>query len=123
MLDPIPRIIRALQRLNDLEALPAAAWVAGLSPVERELAVEQARLGVPSSILAHHDRLVADGRRSLAALAGGRCGCCGKRLRACRGVEGTGPALLEVCEACGVFLVGNGRRTSGGVEPNPAAKP
>ena len=99
------RIVRALGRLNDLQAKRACGWVLGLTESERELAIEQARTGIPHSILVHHDELVGRGVRSLAEVKRGACGACGKRLPACHGDAGEPWGGLDVCDRCGVFLV------------------
>lgn len=99
------RIVRALKRLNDLQAKPPPPWVDGLTGSELEMAVEHARTGIPHSILVHHDDHVSHGRRSLSEVRRGGCGSCGMKLRADHRARPDPRGGLHVCERCGVFLV------------------
>jgi len=94
------QLSRGLRRLNDLEAVPLAGWAAFLTSGERELAIRHTRENLPTSLLKHHDMLVAEGRRSIARVMEGACGTCLAPLPS--GHAESGP--LDVCDHCGVFL-------------------
>lgn len=100
----LQRITKALRRLNELQAKPLAAWTSGLTSAERELAIEHARVGLPTSVLGHHDRLVVRGKRSLAWVHNGVCGSCHIRLPIGHRNPSARGGDLDVCENCGVFL-------------------
>jgi len=94
------QLTRGLRRLNDLEAVPLAGWAALLTFSERALAIEHARENLPTSLLKHHDMLVAEGKRSISHVKAGACGGCLVPLPTERAESGT----LDVCDHCGVFL-------------------
>ncbi len=97
-------LITSLRRLNELQCKPHAPWVSMLSDGERSLAIEQARRGVPTSILGHHDRMVQRGKRSLAIVQNGVCGACHLKLPIGRRKRMADGHVLDVCDHCGVFL-------------------
>ncbi len=100
----IQRILDALRQLNDLEVPPLAPWAAALSPGERNLCAAQAREGIPTAILGHHDRMAARGKRSLAKVQNGVCGACHLRLPTGHRSHQTEFEEMDVCDNCGVFL-------------------
>lgn len=100
----LTHLLRGLRRLNELQARPLAPWAASLTERERDLAVEQARLGLPTYLLGHHDRLVARGKRSLAVVRNGVCGACHIRLPLGHQHPAARGGDLDVCDNCGVFL-------------------
>lgn len=96
--------IRALIRLNQLEGPDQEAWALQLTKAEFQRAREQARKGVPTYVLGHHDRLIARNKRSVAVVRHGVCSACHMKLpsghrRRSRAKD------LDVCDHCGVFLV------------------
>ena len=103
-MNEITRLLHALRRLNDLESRPGADWVTALTPGERLQAIAQARHQLPGFLLAHHDRLMGEGRRSFARVRAGVCGACHLPL------SPKGRPLLgehegmDICDHCGVFL-------------------
>lgn len=100
-----PRILYALHRLNDLQVKRPPAWVMELTQSERELAIEQARTGIPHSILSHHELLFSRGNRSLAKVLHGACGACHMKLPAGHQPPASPMSRVDVCDNCGVFLV------------------
>jgi len=99
-----PRILHALRRLNDLQAKRPRGWVKGLTENERMLAIEHARMGIPSSILAHHELFVSRGKRSLAEVRHGVCTACLMNLPAAHPLPASPIGRIDVCDHCGVFL-------------------
>lgn len=100
----LQRCLRGLRRLNELQCKPRALWVTFLTEREREIAIEQAREGLPTYLLGHHDRLVARGKRSLATVRNGVCGGCHIRLPIGHQHPSARGEDLDVCDNCGVFL-------------------
>ncbi len=87
--------LRALQRL---EFGPGARTAAA------KVELEKLRAAVPSSILAHYERLVAHGKKGVAVARNGVCGECHLRIP-----SGTLAALVytdevSLCENCGHYL-------------------
>jgi len=124
----LQEIAKTLRRLNDLEAKPPAGWVKVLSPSERRLAVRLCREVLPTSLLKHHDHLIAKGRRSLAGVVRGVCGGCHLRLPTGHQRRRAAAGSLDVCDYCGVFLewlpepaapAGEG---GNGIAPHPAKR-
>lgn len=103
-MNSISRILRALRKLNDLEVQPLAPWAAALSPGERKICAAQAREGIPTAILGHHDRMAARGKRSLAEVKDGVCGACHLRLPSGHRGHQREFEDMDVCDNCGVFL-------------------
>lgn len=102
----LERILVQLRRLNELEVQPLAPWAAMLEPRERALEIERARQGLPTSLLGHHDRMVAKGMRSLVGIKGGCCEACGAKMPEYQESAKVSDRvrILEVCDRCGVFL-------------------
>lgn len=96
--------LRGLRRLNELEGPKPAPWVEYLTEGERRLAIAEARRGLPTYLLGHHDRLVARGKRSLAVVRRGVCGACHIRLPLGHQHPAARGGDLDVCDNCGVFL-------------------
>jgi hypothetical protein len=100
----IKKCLRGLRRLNELEGPNPAIWVECLTPRERAVALAEARRGLPSQVLGHHERLVARRKRSLAVVRNGVCGACHIRLPLGHQHPSFRGGDLDVCDNCGVFL-------------------
>lgn len=98
----VESIISSLHRLNELQVEPKAAWAGHLSPGERAHEIERLRALLPATVLGHHDRMVARGKRSLAMVSGGVCGACRLQLPVGHRIGRSND--LDVCDNCGVFL-------------------
>ncbi len=97
------RLLITLHKLNDLQCAPLKEWTEAFSPGEREVLIKSLRETLPTSLLGHHDRLVAQGKRSLAPVQNGICGAC--QLRLPRGhVRPKLEPDLDLCDHCGAFL-------------------
>lgn len=68
---------------------------------EQESAIRQR---LPNSILTYHDQLAKNGRSSVAAVAGSRCGACERLLPSELLSELKVPGRFRVCPKCGVFI-------------------
>jgi predicted nucleic acid-binding Zn-ribbon protein len=82
--------------------------------------VEKLRARVPAVVLAHFDRLIAQGRKGVAEVNHGVCGACHLRLPAAVVVPSAAHEDLELCENCGAYLIFPAPDV---VAEKPAAKP
>lgn len=98
-------IIPWLRQLGELEAQERS--LGKKDPLLKEIApqIESLRSLLPTAILAHHDRLKARGKPSVAPVRGSSCGAChlvlpsGSLSELRHGVD-----ALSVCDHCGVFI-------------------
>lgn len=98
------RLLHQLHRLNDLENSPPAPWAQALTPHERLCAIQAARRSIPGFLLAHHDSLLGQGRRSLVAVENGFCGACHLKIAHVHSPAHAAQSGLDVCDHCGAFL-------------------
>jgi len=82
--------------------------------------IDKLRAPVPVVVLAHFDRMIAQGRKGVAEVHHGVCGACHLRLPAAVVVPSAGHEDLELCENCGAYLIFSAPDAA--VE-KPAAKP
>lgn len=96
-------ILDTLRDLNQFQIKPPASF-RKLGKREQKRQIEALRSLLPTSILGHHDRRIAQGRKSLVAVRKGVCGSCYLKLP--RGHKPVTPANadLDVCDNCGIFL-------------------
>lgn len=96
-------ILDALRELNHLQIKPPGSFKK-LNKKEQKRQIEALRSLLPTSILGHHDRRIALGRKSLVTVRKGICGSCYLKLP--RGHKPITPANadLDVCDNCGIFL-------------------
>jgi len=67
-------------------------------------ATAKLRVQVPAPVLAHFDRLIAQGRKGVAEVHHGVCSACHLRLPAAVTATGATDEDLHLCENCGAYL-------------------
>lgn len=82
---------------------------------------DKLRAQVPAVVLAHFDRLIAQGRKGVAEVHHGVCGACHLRLPASVVVPSAEHEDLELCENCGAYLAFTAPDAA--VLEKPSAKP
>ena len=106
-----------LQNLIQLQTLESS----GVKDKSAEASLAELRAKIPSQIIAHYDRLVARGKKGLAAVRGQVCSGChmqvplGVVMTLKRGQD------IQLCESCGRYLY-LAEPTKAEV-PKPTAKP
>ena len=89
-----------LQNLIQLQTLESS----GVKDNKVEASLAELRAKIPSQILAHYDRLVARGKKGMAAVRGQVCSGChmqvplGVVMTLKRGQD------IQICESCGRYL-------------------
>ena len=89
-----------LQNLIQLQTLQSS----GVKDKSAEASLAELRAKIPSQIIAHYDRLVARGKKGLAAVRGQVCSGChmqvplGVVMTLKRGDD------IQICESCGRYL-------------------
>lgn len=63
------------------------------------------RRRVPAPVLAHFDRMIAQGRKGVAEVSHGVCGACHLRLPVVVVVPSAEHADLQLCDNCGAYLI------------------
>lgn len=101
---PSQNIILWLRELNDSEARSAALAKSGAVPPSLTRQIDSLRARIPTSILAHHDRMRLRGKISVASVRRNICGACNLAIPV-----GHMPGLrladdLNVCDHCGTFI-------------------
>ena len=86
----------ALQQLQ-LQTAPAS--------VEREAQIRKLREGIPVQILAHFDRMIAQGRKGVALVSNGICRECHIRVPSGTAASLVHPKDLYLCDSCGRYLL------------------
>jgi predicted nucleic acid-binding Zn-ribbon protein len=86
----------ALQQLQ-LQTAPAS--------VEREAQIRELREGIPAQILAHFDRMIAQGRKGVALVRNGVCRECHIRVPSGTAASLIQPKDLYLCDNCGRYLL------------------
>lgn len=98
-----PKITSSLCRLHALET--GTGRLAGaLTPLEKRLEIERLRSILPASILGHHDRMLQQGKASVAPVRNGVCSACRLRLPSGHLARLKSSQDLEVCDHCGTFI-------------------
>ena len=98
-------IIPRLRQLAELEKVQRQLKKNSGAIGSRTAEIESLRALLPTSILSHHDALVARGKISVAPVTRGICGAC--HLAIPRGHLGQLRRIaddLSVCDHCGVFI-------------------
>lgn len=72
---------------------------------KQEARIRELRATVPSPILAHFDRLIAQRRKGVALVRGGVCGGCHLRVSAAMAAGLVWPDDISLCENCGCYLM------------------
>ena len=98
-----------LQNLIQLQSLESA----GVKDKKVEASLAELRAKIPPQILAHYDRLVARGKKGLAAVRGQVCSGC--HMQVPLGVVMTlkHGEDIQLCESCGRYLYPAARRGNG----------
>ena len=108
-----------LQNLIQLQTLESS----GVKDKKVEASLAELRAKIPSQILAHYDRLVARGKRGLAAVRGQVCSGChmqvplGVVITLKRGED------IQICESCGRYLYLPPAVETEAAEPAASPKP
>ncbi len=89
-----------LQNLIQLQTLESA----GVKDKNAEASLAELRAKIPAQIIAHYDRLVARGKKGLAAVRGQVCSGC--HMQVPLGVVMTLKRAddIQICESCGRYL-------------------
>ena len=97
--------IQIIQSLNELQLIARASKtprpVAGAPLSPRQIFL---RAEVPTAILGHFDRMLAQGRSGVAPLRNGICGGCHIRIPRAHTAGIRGSHELDVCDQCGTFI-------------------
>lgn len=90
-----------VETLFSLQRLSPTRGVAGIivTPATAKL-----RAQVPAPVLAHFDRLIAQGQKGVAEVRHGVCSACHLRLPAAVTASGATDEDLHLCENCGAYL-------------------
>lgn len=102
--EPIADLRQRLEQLNQLEDDGALAKRTGRSALNSEALMESLRANMPVGVLAHHDRLRARGRRSVAEVRHGVCSGCHMSLPTGLQAAVQRESTLLKCETCGRFI-------------------
>jgi len=108
-----------LQNLIQLQTLESS----GVKDKNVEASLAELRAKIPSQILAHYDRLVARGKKGLAAVRGQVCSGChmqvplGVVMTLKRGED------IQICESCGRYLYLPPTVETEATEPAASPKP
>jgi predicted nucleic acid-binding Zn-ribbon protein len=108
-----------LQNLIQLQSLESG----GVKDKNVEASMAELRAKIPSQILAHYDRLVARGKKGLAAVRGQVCSGChmqvplGVVMTLKRGQD------IQICESCGRYLYLPPAVETKATEPAASPKP
>lgn len=102
--ESIADLHRCLEQLNQLEDDRAQARKSGQSTLNSEALIESLRASITPSILGHHDRLRAYGRRSVAEARHGFCSICDHPLTADMHVRLCRQTSPLKCDGCARFL-------------------
>lgn len=101
---PTPaHVTDSLKRLCDLE-YDVGGVIFTLSPTEKRAEIGKLRRLIPTGILAHHDRILQRGKRSIVPVVDGICSACLKPLSAERLEQLHTSQDLEICDHCETFI-------------------
>jgi hypothetical protein len=96
-------ISRNLRQLCALE-MPGSPLRGRFSRGELQRLIEPLRASLPVSVLGHHDRMLARGRASIAAVRDGVCSACHLRLPGAHLASLKHSQDIELCDNCGAFI-------------------
>jgi hypothetical protein len=118
---PTPAHLTAsIRRLCDLES-GRGPLASALSDSEKRFEIGRLRSIIPVSILAHHDRMLQRGKRTIVPALDGACSACHRRLPASQLARLRTCQDLEVCDGCGTFIYLESKResrSSGSAKPS-----
>ena len=107
---PTPaHVTKSLKRLCNLES-GSGPLATALSDWEKRFEIARLRSIIPASILAHHDRMLQRGKRTIVPLAGGTCSACKRPVPAIQLARLQSIQDLEVCDGCGTFIYAERRK-------------
>jgi hypothetical protein len=113
--DPNMRMtVENLYALQQLQTAPVSA--------EREAQIKLLREKIPAQILAHFDRLIAQGRKGVALVSNGVCRECHIRVPSGTAASLIHPKDLYLCDNCGRYLLLPLDEIAAPAEP-PASQP
>jgi hypothetical protein len=92
------------------------------SAATRESQARELRAAIPPPILAHFDRLIAQGRKGVALVRRGVCGECHLRVSAATAASLVRPDDIYLCENCGCYLMLAPDESTAPVPPAAPAK-
>ncbi len=96
------QIIKSLQELQSIARVSTSVRpVAKVAFTPRQIVLREQ---VPTAILGHFDRMLAQGRTGIAPLRKGVCGGCHIRLPRAHMAGMRGSLELDVCDQCGAFI-------------------
>jgi len=98
--------IQIIQALKELQTIARAAKPVACSATPAPLSSRQValRAQVPTSILGHFDRMLAQKKSGIAALRNGVCGACHIRIPRAHVAGIMGTHELDVCDQCSTFI-------------------
>lgn len=97
------QIIKALKELQTI-ARKAKPVARGAAPAPLTARQKELRALVPTSILGHFDRMVAQKRPGIAPVVNGVCGGCHLRIPRAHVAGIRASHELDVCDQCGSFI-------------------
>lgn len=102
----VPAMAAAMKAtVENLHALQQLQRQSAPAPAEREAQVRRLREKVPAQILAHFDRLIAQGRKGVALVRNGICGNCHLRVSSGTVASLVQPKDVYLCDSCGSYLL------------------
>jgi predicted nucleic acid-binding Zn-ribbon protein len=98
--------IQIIQALNELQTIARTAKPVARSAATAPLTSRQValRAQIPTSILGHFDRMLAQRKPGIAAVRNGVCGACHLRIPRAHVAGIKGSHELDVCDQCGTFI-------------------
>jgi hypothetical protein len=103
-----------METLYELQGLSLSSKA---SAATRESRARELRAVVPPPILAHFDRLIAQGRKGVALVRRGVCGECHIRVSAATAASLVRPDDIFLCESCGCYLMLAPEETTAPAQP------
>ena len=91
--------------IETLLAIQPALMKPGITPAERQAAINKIGAAVPEPIAAHFLRCIAIGRRGVALVRHGVCGECHIRVASATVQNLADPTDVHLCESCGCYLL------------------
>ena len=91
-----------METLYELQGLLLSSKTSAATPESR---IHKLRQDVPPPILAHFDRVIAQGRKGVALVRRGICGECHLRVSFATNASLVRPDDIFLCENCGCYLM------------------